>query len=244
MSWRGDNMNILNDNDYNLLTKLLSFSQSQTKEFCAEVLNKFYSRVVETQDYILAEGNIPIALVAHMDTYFEEDGIERDFIYRNFNGIMWHPDGAGFDDKAGIFSIFKILNQGYLPHVIFTADEEFGSLGAKKLVQDMSNNPFGELKYLIELDRANDYDCVFYGCENKEFISYVESFGFVEAFGTSSDINHICPVWEIAGVNLSIGYKHEHSKNETLDIKTMFDTISKVKKMLDDNINIKDSFRY
>lgn len=157
---------------------------------------------------------------------------------------MSHPDGAGFDDKAGIFSIFKILDQGYSPHVIFTTNEEVGSLGAKELVKDIPNHPFKELKYLIELDRANDYDCVFYGCKNEKFISYIESFGFVEAFGTSSDINHICPVWKTAGVNLSIGYKHQHSKNEILNIESMFNTISKVKEMLDDDINVKGAFKY
>lgn len=157
---------------------------------------------------------------------------------------MYHPFGAGFDDKAGIFSIFKILEDGYLPHVIFTTNEEIGSLGAKKLVEDFSENPFNDLKYLIQLDRANEHDCVFYSCENREFISYVESFGFVEAFGTSTDIRHICPVWDIAGVNLSIGYKDEHAENETLDVNIMFNTISKVKEMLDDSNNLDVAFKF
>ena len=237
-------MNILNDEDYKLLRKLVHFNQIQTKEFAVEFLGGFYTNVVETEDYVFAEGNIPIALVAHLDIYFEDDDIERDFIYRTFDGIMWNPHGAGFDDKAGVFSIFKILEQGYLPHVIFTTFEERGSWGAKRLVQDLPRHPFKDLKYLIGLDRANDYDCVFYGCENKEFISYVESFGFVEAYGTSSDINHICPVWGIAGANLSIGYRYQHSKNETLDINVMFDTISKVKEMLADCSNIEEALQY
>ena len=162
-------MNILNDKDFELLKKLVSFNQSQTKDFAVEFLNGFYTNVVENEVYVFAKGDIPIALVAHLDTYFEDDDIERDFICRNFNGIMWNPYGAGFDDKAGVFSIFKIIEDGYLPHVIFTTDEEVGSLGAKCMAQDLPQHPFNELKYLIELDRANDYDCVFYGCENREF---------------------------------------------------------------------------
>ena len=85
---------------------------------------------------------------------------------------------------------------------------------------------------------------VFYLCENKEFIPYVESFGFVEAFGTSTDIKHICPVWDIAGVNLSIGYNDQHTENETLDITIMFNTISKVKEMLDDSSNVDIAFKF
>lgn len=237
-------MKILNENDFKLMKKLVSFNQEETREFVAGFLDNFYQEVIETDDYILAEGNIPIALVAHLDTVFDDDGNERNFIFQYFNGNLYHPDGAGFDDKAGIFSIFKILESGYLPNVIFTTNEEIGSLGAKKLIEDFPECPFSDLRYLIQLDRENENDCVFYLCENKEFISYVESFGFVEAFGTSTDIRHICPVWDIAGVNLSIGYNDQHTENETLDIIIMFNTISKVKEMLDESSNVDIVFKF
>lgn len=226
------------------MKKLVSFNQEETREFVAGFLDNFYQEVIETDDYILAEGNIPIALVAHLDTVFDDDGNERNFIFQYFNGNLYHPDGAGFDDKAGIFSIFKILESGYLPNVIFTTNEEIGSLGAKKLIEDFPECPFSDLRYLIQLDRENENDCVFYLCENKEFISYVESFGFVEAFGTSTDIRHICPVWDIAGVNLSIGYNDQHTENETLDIIIMFNTISKVKEMLEESSNVDIAFKF
>ena len=236
-------MKILDKKDFMLLKKLVSLKQSQTKEFVSNFLEKFYCDIVETPEYIFAEGNIPIALIAHMDTVFEEDSNNRDFI-NSFDGEMWNPYGAGFDDKAGIFSIFKILEKGYLPHVIFTTDEEKGSLGALKLIEDLPKHPFNDLKYLIELDRANDYDCVFYGCINQEFVDYIESFGFVQAFGTSSDVKHISYAWNIAGVNLSIGYKYQHSTEEILNINSMFETISKVEKMLEDVSNLFEAFKY
>ncbi|MBR5503909.1 MAG: M20/M25/M40 family metallo-hydrolase [Methanobrevibacter sp.] len=236
-------MKILDKKDFMLLKKLVSLKQSQTKEFVSSFLEKFYCDIVETPEYIFAEGNIPIALIAHMDTVFEEDSNNRDFI-NSFDGEMWNPYGAGFDDKAGIFSIFKILEKGYLPHVIFTTDEERGSLGALKLIEDLPKHPFNDLKYLIELDRANDYDCVFYGCINQEFVDYIESFGFVQAFGTSSDVKHISYAWNIAGVNLSIGYKYQHSTEEILNINSMFETISKVEKMLEDASNLFEEFKY
>lgn len=237
-------MMILDDKDFKLLKKLISLNQCQTKDFTAKYLSRFYSEVVETQEYIFAEGNIPIALIAHMDTVFEDDGNNRDYIHYSLEGRMWNPHGAGFDDKAGIFSIFKILEDGYLPHVIFTTDEEIGSVGANKLVDDIKEPPFGDLKYLIELDRANDYDCVFYDCNNQKFIEYVESFGFVKAFGTSSDVKHIASAWNVAGVNLSIGYKYQHTQDEILDINSMFKTISKVKWMLSDVSNVDETFVY
>ena len=232
-------MKILADRDFGLLKKLISLNQCQTKQFVADFLEKYYPEVVETPDYIFAEGNIPIALIAHMDTVFDDDSKSRDFIYYSLEGKMWNPNGAGFDDKAGIFSIFKIIEMGYLPHVIFTTNEEIGSQGANQLVRNIPKPPFSDLRYLIELDRANDYDCVFYDCKNQEFIEYIESFGFIKARGTSSDVRHIAFAWNVAGANLSIGYKYQHTNDEILNVNSMFETISKVEEMLKDASNIK-----
>ena len=44
------------------------------------------------------------------------------------------------------------------------------------------------------------------------------------------------PIWEICGVNLSIGYENEHSFRETLNVNHMFNTIEKVKKMLSEKV--------
>ena len=89
-----------------------------------------------------------------------------------------------------------------------------------------------------------DFDCVFYGCSNQEFIDYIESFGFVKASGISSDVKHISYVWKIAGVNLSIGYRYQHTKDEILNYNSMFKTISKVEKMLNDVSNLSEPFSY
>ena len=178
--------------------------------------------------------------VVKNDKGIMEEFISLDMFYEKLSMLLIEKLNEKKDDN----SIFKILESGYLPNVIFTTNEEIGSLGAKKLIEDFPECPFSDLRYLIQLDRENEYDCVFYLCENKEFIPYVESFGFVEAFGTSTDIKHICPVWDIAGVNLSIGYNDQHTENETLDITIMFNTISKVKEMLDDSSNVDIAFKF
>jgi hypothetical protein len=100
------------------------------------------------------------------------------------------------------------------------------------------------LKYIIELDRRGSNDCVFYDCENPEFTDYVEQFGFEWNFGSYTDICEFCPTWKIAGVNLSIGYRDEHSVSEVLFVGQMFSTIEKVKKMLEDAKNLEKPFEY
>jgi putative aminopeptidase FrvX len=180
-----------------------------------------------------------------MDTVFEGDNLDRrELFYDSRKDVLWHPNGAGFDDKAGIFSILKIIEDGFMPHVIFTTCEEIGSRGAERLANEIPDVPFEDLKYLIELDRANDNDCVFYNCWNYMFEDYVASFGFERKWGTSSDICKICPKWEIAGVNLSIGYEDQHTEFETLDVDAMLSTILRVKEMLVDAKNIDEPFEY
>lgn len=238
-------MYTVDEKDYKLLEHLISLNQNQTKEMLSKHLKKNYSNVIETADYLIAEGEIPIALVAHMDTVFERFPKRRCELYYDVKkGIMWSPFGAGFDDRAGIFAILKIIEDGYRPHIIFTCDEEIGSLGAKKLAEKDPKSIFDELKYLIELDRAYDVDCVFYDNFNKDFTYYIESFGFEQDIGTSCDIKWICPEWKISGANLSIGYENQHTASEILNVNVLFSTIMKVREMLDDEVNIHKPFEY
>ena len=227
-------MRVLNKAEYELLETLVRSDKMHTALFCSAALKKYYDNVIETNQYIYAEGNIPIALVSHMDTVFEREANykNRELFYDRAKNVMWCPRGAGFDDKAGIFAILTILKDGFRPHVIFTMDEEIGGLGASALADTYKFHPFNDLKYIIQLDRRNTNDCVFYDCDNEEFIDYVEKFGFSEAYGSFSDISELCPSWMVAGVNLSIGYDNEHTISEYLNVTALFATIKKVKNML------------
>lgn len=238
-------MRVFKENDFQILERLISMNQKKVKKTVSTFLKKKYPKVIEDKEFIIAEGNIPIALVAHMDTVWEKDSFhKRDKIFYDVRrGVMWHPHGAGFDDRAGVFAILKIIKDGFRPHIIFTTDEEKGGIGAVALTEKFPKSPFSDLKYIIELDRANEADCVFYDCYNEDFINYVESFGFVEAWGSFSDIGLICPEWKIAGVNLSIGYKDEHTRSEILQANALLLTIDKVEKMLSQVNNI-EPFKY
>lgn len=222
----------LTKNELKILTKIFNFTQGQVKHFMAQYLRTKYSKVYNKKEFVVAKGDIPIALVAHLDTV-HADKSSKEIYYDSTKGVLWSPDGLGADDRAGIFSIIQILEKGYRPTVILTTDEEIGALGAVALIEAFPK-PITKLKYIIELDRRGSYDCVFYDCENPEFSEYVETFGFLTEWGSFSDISEICPAWGIAGVNLSIGYQNEHTKYELLRVSWMKSTIKKVCKMLDD----------
>lgn len=181
-----------------------------------------------TDDYIVGIGDIPIALVAHMDTVYPTP--VKNLYYDQQKDVLWSPEGLGADDRAGIFAIMKILQKGLRPSVIFTTNEELGGIGATILGNQEC--PIPNLKYLIELDRAGKEDCVFYCCDNDNFVKYIEAFGFKKSIGSYSDIRFLMPAWDVCGVNLSIGYEDEHSVKERLYIEPLFQTIEKVINML------------
>lgn len=214
-----------------LMKQLCKMKQETLKRTLYRYLKNNYSNVTKTNSYIIAEGNIPICLVAHMDTVFKT--CPEEIYYDENKKVMWSPQGLGADDRAGIYAIVKIIEDGYRPSIIFTADEEKGGLGARALVKDYPECPFLNLKAIIELDRQGKNDCVFYECDNEDFTAYIKSFGFEPEWGSFSDISFIAPDWGVAAVNLSVGYFDEHSYVERLFCEYLDDTIQKVKKILD-----------
>lgn len=217
------------EKDYKLFKSLAGLSQKSLKGTMSDFLKRKYPKVEIAKEWIMAEGDIPVAVVAHLDTVFKVPAT--DIFYDKEQGVMWSRQGLGADDRAGVFAILKIIQAGLRPTVIFTTDEELGCLGADAFIKAVPDAPEG-LKYVIQLDRRGEVDCVFYDCDNKKFENYVESFGFITNFGSFSDISVICPCWGIAGVNLSVGYEGEHHETEILRTGPLMATIAKVKKML------------
>ena len=221
-------MRVLRKDEYILFERLVALSQAGMHKTMEAYLRSKYQNVISTDKYIVAVGEIPIALVAHMDTVFKYP--VDNMYYDQQKGVLWCPEGLGADDRAGIFAIIQILKTGLRPSVILTTDEETGAKGASALGAEPC--PIPDLKYMIQLDRRGTNDCVFYDCYNPKFVEYVEPFGFVERWGSFSDISVLMPAWKICGVNLSVGYEDEHSVSEVLFIKPLFDTIKKVCNML------------
>lgn len=233
-------MRILSDGNLKLFEQIVKMNEVSLLKTMNTYLKRFYNKVTYTKDYVYAIGNIPITLIAHVDTVFKEK--PEDVFYDRVKNVLWSPQGLGADDRAGVFAIINIVKSGLRPHIIFTTGEEMGGLGAQVLTY-REPKPFAEMKYIIQLDRRGKDDCIFYECDNVKFIEYIKSFGFHEEYGSFSDISELCPTWRIAGVNLSIGYKNEHSLIEILYIDYFLSTVEKVKKMLKDVNNI-NSFEY
>lgn len=201
-----------------LLIKLVNSNPKETMDIVQDILLlKGYKNIIKTKNYLLAEGdtNCPVACVCHADTVFDDSFKEpREIYYDQEKKVVWCIPTGGFDDKLGINILLKIIiSTEYRPSIIICNEEEKYCIGAQALVQDYPVCPFN-VKYLLELDRANEKDCVFYHPPTEEFQKYVESFGWITTNGLYSDILVLESFWGISSVNVSVGYMRQHTSFE------------------------------
>lgn len=175
-----------------------------------------------------------ICLVAHCDTIIRKDGVELYYeggILRNRRGVL------GADDRAGVYGLLHtIAFTDHRPVLMFTNFEESGGLGVKALCDDKRLHDWlieYDVRLFIELDRANNNEYVYYSWDiPDETRDFAESFGFHEAVGSYSDVADLTEATTIPHLNLSIGYKNQHGKNELLSVPDMMRTISALDMML------------
>ena len=205
---------------------VLRLRQPELKKVLREELLEMGYLPTSRKGFLYAPGEIPVLLVAHLDTvHYEPPSI---ICYSKDGRYMMSPQGIGGDDRAGVYMILQIL-QRVKCHVLFCEDEESGGHGAKVFTK-------GSIKvnvnYIIELDRKGDNDAVYYGCYNPEFREFIQGFGFQESVGSFSDISILAPHLKTAAVNLSTGYYNAHRNHELIDTQVMASNVERVIEMV------------
>lgn len=104
-------------------------------------------------------------------------------------------------------------------------DRRQGSTWLMTANHDIAEEINREHQFIVQLDRRNGNDFKCYTVGTDEFRSYVEQkTGYNEPDRRSyADIVTICR--DITGVNLSIGYRNEHSSDECLYLKEWQNTL-------------------
>lgn len=163
-----------------------------------------------------------VLLVAHADTYFDgQSGYPADVFVQG--GILrsTHPDLAcGADDRAGCAMLWQMRDLGH--SLLITSGEEKGRRASTWLMEknpDLADEINRTHSFVVQLDRCNGTDFKCYDVGTPHFRRYVEDVtGYTEPDRSSyTDICTLCR--DIPGVNLSIGYYHEHTKEEYLDLE-------------------------
>lgn len=225
-----------------LFNKLCTLTKDNLKKYLVKKLN-----MQSGDGYCFRQGTFPVLLTAHMDTVHKKQA--NNVIYttrKDGNVIATSPDGIGGDDRCGVYMILKILEKVDCS-VLFCEDEEVGSVGAKKFITtDLCKQLKDEkkFKYIIELDRANANDAVFYEDDNDEFHNFVTKEFYKKRWGTWSDICTLSPALEISSVNLSCGYYLPHTTNEYVIMQEMYKSIKETIKLLNRTDVTKEPFKF
>lgn len=201
--------------------KICRMSQKSLKNHLKQKLCKEYGNVIVGDGYLYAKGNFPVLLVAHLDTVHRK--LPSIFVYDQTQDIISSPQGIGGDDRAGVYMIMEIIKM-FNCSVLFTEDEEIGGIGASKFVKTDFVKEM-DVNYIIEFDRMNSNDAVFYSCANEEFEEFITKDFYKTNYGTYSDICDIAPVVGCAAVNLSCGYHKPHTTDEYVVLSEMENSI-------------------
>ena len=210
-------------------------SAHKLKKWLVTELPKYYdkSAIINGDGFVYVRGS-KVMLTAHMDTVHERPVKNITVEKHEKMTIISSPQGIGGDDRCGIFMILEILRTTEMrPTILFCEDEEIGGIGSNKFCHTPYLKELSEIKFIIELDRANASDLVYYNCGNADFMKFCENTtGYKTAYGTFSDICHLSPALDVASVNISCGYYKQHTLKEYVIYEEMENSIEKVKALL------------
>ena len=199
--------------------EICRMTQPEVKAYMKQYLESKRYKVIDEDGFLYAKGDVPVLLVAHMDTVHKQ-------VCKTINvkdDKMTSPQGIGGDDRCGVYIIGQIL-RGRRCSVLLCEDEEKGGVGANKFAKTEYIHTL-DVNYMIEFDRRGRDDAVFYSCGNTEFIDFIlYNTGYKQAQGTYSDISTLMPASKLCGVNLSSGYYKEHTNDEYVVFSEMMDT--------------------
>ena len=202
------------------ITDFLTMSDNKTFSTMKRAMGK--GVVTDSENYLYKHNeNSRYLIVAHLDTVCDAGfkhivtDIEKQCI-SNVNGIL------GADDRAGCFMVYQLLKNTKLPDfdVLITNYEECGGLGVGRFIKDKVIN-LENIRLFIELDRMGANEYVSYTPLPDQVKTYIEKFGFKENRGSYSDIADLSEEYLVPSLNLSVGYYHQHTKKEYLNLKEM-----------------------
>lgn len=140
----------------------------------------------------------------------------------------------GADDRAGVYIALELINYfagSEFPYdFAFFDKEESGGIGSDAFAQVTE----AEYQCFIGLDRASrdgKQNIATYGYDNDILLDIVyEHFKYETQIGTFTDCSNLSSYFpDIPCFNLSVGYEHEHSPKETLNLALMHQTLELLK---------------
>lgn len=209
--------------------ELCKKTQNELLKYLPKVLLNFYKkkRINATKDYIFVKGDIPVLLVAHLDTVHKKTVANVWIDYTQ--NIIKSDEGIGGDDRCGVYAILNILKKStQRPFILFTTNEEIGGVGVAKFCKDYAKKGL-DVNCMIEIDRRGHNDVVRYDDDNDSLIDiFTKDLDYKESQGSYTDICTLAEEFGVSGVNLSSGYYNAHTLQEYVVLSDLEHTIDRV----------------
>lgn len=219
--------------------KSLEMFLKPTQKGLFKMLCKMFADKIHKSDgnYILVEDEVPIMLIAHLDTVHKKS--VQVICKSKDKNILMSPQGIGGDDRCGVYALVNAYEQSAKkPYLLFTCNEEIGGIGVEYFCRDYLSGKLpksiDDMKILVEIDRKGSNDAVYYSCENPDLEKYITGKGFKTALGSFSDISIIAPELGVAAVNLSSGYYNAHQLCEYINRAELDAVLNKVLEIISD----------
>jgi len=195
--------------------------------------------------YIPPQRNDGVLLSVHADTVWLDskiklkqydnlilsDNVERG-VNKKSGNVYCNGIGIGADDRAGC-AMAHILAQRTGHAVLITGQEETGCLSSCQIMSTQQGcDLINKHQFVVGLDRKGQKDLVFYSNYTEKFEKYcIKETDYECSYGNGSDITVLCQ--NICGVNVSVGYRNEHSVNECLNLLWWNKTLKTLTKWLE-----------
>lgn len=225
----------------NKLIDICKMTQEELLGALPSYLEKHYSKdkIHNTDRYIYVEGDIPVLLVAHLDTVHLNTPKN---IWVTLDQSMIKSDtGIGGDDRCGVYALNHLATKKMKPYLLYTTDEEVGCIGAQGFCDDYTDIP---VNCIIEIDRKGSKDVIVYDDTNPNLYKKFVELGFKLNYGSFTDISYLCPHFGISGVNLSSGYYHPHTNDEFINVIELQENIDLIYRFLENAENYSDKYLY
>lgn len=216
------------------IKQMICMSERELINFIKKFLTDYQVPFKYTEDYIVttqySDKIVPL-ICTHTDTVFPGP-VNTSFI-DNELGLLkaYNARCLGADDRAGVWIALSMIEEETVTdfeYGFFTAEER-GGQGSTAFILD---NDLSKYSCFIGLDRASrggKQNVAVYGYDNDELTKIFTDLGYSESFGTFTDCSNLSSETfsdKRACVNLSVGYDHEHSAKETLDLFLMQQTLN------------------
>lgn len=237
-------------NDFETLKQFLEFptySSSQIFEKFKTIKNAIFREKdkLSKERFLFVSGKKKnkVVLVAHADTDFDDaynggnSNNQKHFVVMEEDCLVAKTKngervGLGADDRAGCAILWILKDSGH--SILITDGEEHGRIGSRWLMEQNQDiaEIINEHQFMIQFDRRNNLDFKCYDVGTDEFRSFIKkTTGYSEPDRFSfTDICTLCD--KICGVNLSVGYYCEHSKDERINPAEWMNTLNIARKLL------------